>query len=154
MKKLIYFFIILVVACFITCCANKTFINDSIVVKPEAYNTTNLLFYSNHDKKVVKKVINIPKEIPMNFTETFSYSEVFPWSKYICEIRFSEGPRSLPFYSIFAFYNYSKILAIAKVDSVDTTKRLKERSMFWVYDKNGNRVRATIKEFEKSLDII
>jgi len=84
----------------------------------------------------------------MNFTENLAYNEI------VCEIRFSESRNSLPFYSIFAFYNYSKVLAIYRVNNVDTTKRLKERAMFWVYDKDGNPIRAAIKEFEKSLNVI
>jgi hypothetical protein len=157
MRKLLHFLVVfLIIVGFVACSIVKPSIKPPIsnkVIKQESYNTTILLFYSNHDKKVVEQTIKIPKEIPMNFTTNLAYSKIFPWDKYICEIRFSESKNSLPFYSIFAFHNCDRVLAIAKVNSLDTTKRLKENVLFWVY-KNGNPIKATIEEFKKALIVI
>ena len=157
MKKLLCSFIVFIIIGFMSCSTTKSLnnvIKQPEVAKQGAYNTTILLFYSNHDKKVVEQTIKIPKEIPMNFTTNLAYSEIFPWDKYICEIRFSKSKNSLPFYSIFAFHNCDRILAITKVDSIDTTKRLKENTLFWVYDKDGNPIKATMEEFKKALVVI
>jgi len=158
MKKLLYFLaIFFIIIGFMACSTIKPTISNNVkqpeIIKQGAYNTTTILFYSNHDKKVIEQVIKIPKEIPMNFTTNLAYNEIFPWSEYICEIRFSESKNSLPFYSIFALYSYNKVLAITKVNGLDTTKCLKEQVLFWVY-KDGNPIKATIEEFKRVLTVI
>ena len=132
-------FLILLLMLFFTACA-------SMPAKAPTYDTATLLFFSNDRRTMTGKFIKVPEEIPANFTE-LPYNDIFGWSEYICEIRFAESKDSDHFYSVFAFRNYSTVIALAKVRGTD------KPTLFWLYNAKGEPIRISYEEFKKALNL-
>lgn len=132
-------FLILLLMLLFTACA-------SMPAKAPTYDTATLLFFSDDRRTIVGKFIKVPEEIPANFTE-LPYNEIFGWTEYVCEMRFGESKDSFPFYSVFAFRNHSKVLALSKVRGPD------KPVLFWIYSTKGEPIRVSYEEFKELLNL-
>jgi len=132
-------FLLLLLVLLLTACAGTP-------VKSPTYDTATLLFYSDDRLTITGKFINVPKEIPVNFTK-LPYNEVFGWTEHVCEMRFAESKGSFPFYSVFAFRKHSKVLALAKVEGIEGP------ALFWIYNTKGDPIRASYEELKKTLNL-
>lgn len=115
-------------------------------VKAPTYDTATLLFYSVDHLTITGKFINVPKEIPANFTK-LPYNEIFRWGRDRCEIRFAESKDSPNFDSVFVSCDYSEVIALAKVQGVD------KPTLLWIYDDNGTPIRVSYEKFKEALDL-
>jgi len=115
-------------------------------VKAPTYDTATLLFYSDDHLTITGKFINVPKEIPANFTK-LPYSEVFRWGGNRCELRLAESKDALNFYSVLVSCDYSEVIALAKVQGAD------KPTLLWIYYDKGIPVRVSYEEFKEVLDL-
>jgi len=132
MKKLLIFMSVLL---FMACA--------TIPNRTPTYDTATLLFFSNDHRTIIGKFINVPKEVPADFTE-LSYNEVFKCSQIICEIRFAENKGASNFYSVFVLCNNSKVIALAKTQGINNS------TLFWIYNNKDIPIEVSYTQFKET----